>query len=380
MFVLVSNYITAIVCLVTAFVIQRIYVKEKNRSINAQSVQGIQWFSLAIFSWGLGAALNIILLSFFAINSQHKIIVSLGVFVSLLNSLFILMSIPSIKHYEKRNLVIRIIERFTNKEVFMIFGGILLMIASVFLISFYGGNQEKSSNNVIWLIDIPISLVVAFALLQELNKAFKNRGMQFMYLPTFVLFVLIIIAVTHRIIPTNNIQNWMHLNSWNTLGIVTALSFKFLFILLFTILLYSWKLLAEKEEQQSEFIKIKQQKNTLIKDKETLLIANESHLDTIKHLKSEIQQQKKKYKKLKKSSKVELSDRQKEVLANLGVCGSKKSYTEIAEAMNISVDGFQAHIYQIKKALNISGAGGKEQLINYAINNDLLQYATIKCD
>ena len=236
------------------------------------------------------------------------------------------------------------------------------MIASVFLISFYSGYQENSSNNVIWLIDIPFSLVVAFALLQELNKAFKNRGMQFMYLPTFALFVLIVIAVTHRIIPTENLPNWINLNTWDILGIVTALSFKFLFILLFTILLYSWKLLAEKEEQQSEFIKIKERKDKLEKDKETLLIANESHLDTIKHLKSEIQQQKKKYKKLKKSSKVELSDRQKEVLANLGICGAKKSYTEIAEAMNISVDGFQAHIYQIKKVLNISGSGGKETI------------------
>ena len=45
---------------------------------------------------------------------------------------------------------------------------------------------------------------------------------------------------------------------------------------------------------------------------------------------------------------VNLSERQKEVLGNLGVCGVQKSYTEIAEAMNISVDGFQTHIYQIK--------------------------------
>jgi DNA-binding CsgD family transcriptional regulator len=343
-------------------------------------VEGIQWFSLAIFSWGFGALVNIILVSFFDINFNDKIIVSLGVFFSLINSLFILMSIPSIEHYEKRNLVIRIIERFSNKEVFIIFGGILLMIASVFLISFYSNNQENSSNNVIWLIDIPISLVVAFALLQELNKAFKNRGMQFMYLPTFALFTLIIIAVTHRIIPIEQINTWIHLNTWNSIGIITALSFKFLFILLFTILLYSWKLLSEKEEQQSEFIKTKAKKDNLEKDKETLLLANESHLDTIKHLKIEIQQQKKKFKKLKKSTKVELSDRQKEVLANLGICGKQKSYTEIAEAMNISVDGFQAHIYQIKKALNISGSEGKEQLISYAVDKDLLKFATISCD
>ncbi|WP_299135595.1 hypothetical protein [uncultured Tenacibaculum sp.] len=375
----VSFYITAIVCLITAFVIKRVYFKEKNKNTDTNSIQGIKWFALAIFSWGAGAFINIILTSVFNISTNHKIIISLGVFFSLVNSLFILMSIPSIEHYEKRSIVIRIIERFTNREVFIIFGGILGMIASVFLISFYSNNNENASNNVIWLIDIPISLVVAFSLLQELNKAFKNRGMRFMYLPTFALFVLIIIAVTHRIIPETQIQYWIPLSTWNILGIVTALSFKFLFILLFTILLYSWKLLAEKEEQQSEFIKIKTIKDTLEKDKETLLIANESHLDTIKHLKSEIDQQKKKYKKLKKSSKVELSDRQKEVLANLGVCGTKKSYTEIAEAMNISVDGFQAHIYQIKKALNVSGSDGKEQLISYAIDKNLLGFATISC-
>ncbi|WP_422090396.1 helix-turn-helix transcriptional regulator [Tenacibaculum ovolyticum] len=380
MLAIVSNYITAIVCLITAFVIQRVYVKERAKNVDGKSVQGIQWFSLAIFSWGLGAFLNIFIISFFDVSSNHKIIVSLGVFISLINSLFILMSIPSIEHYEKRNLVIRIIERFTNKEVFIIFGVILLMIASVFLISFYSNNQENSSNNVIWLIDIPISLVVAFSLLQELNKAFKNRGMQFMYLPTFALFTLIIIAVTHRIIPIQYVKTLGYLNTWNSLGVITAVSFKFLFILLFIILLYSWKLLLEKEEQQSEFVKIKAKKESLEKDKEILLIANGSHLDTIKHLKYEITSRKKKYKKLKKSSKVELSDRQKEVLANLGVCGSEKSYTEIAEAMNISVDGFQAHIYQIKKALNISGADGKEQLITYATDKKLIDFATISCD
>ncbi len=376
----ISYYTTAIVCCIAAFVIQRIYLKEKAKNATSISVQGIKWFALAIFSWGLGAFINITLTHFFEVPHQSTLIISLGVFFSLLNSLFILMSIPSIEHSGKRNLVIRIIERFTNKEVFIIFGVILLMISSVFLISFYSNNQSNTNSNVIWLIDIPISLVVAIALLQELNKAFKNRGMRFMYLPTFALFLLIVVAVTHRIIPIKQATIWLSENTWNLLGVITGLSFKFLFILLFTILLYSWKLLAEKEEQQSEFLKIKASKTTLEKDKESLLIANESHLDTIKHLKLELSQQKKKYKKLKESSVVELSERQKEVLANLGVCGTKKSYTEIAEEMHISVDGFQAHIYQIKKALNISGTGGKEQLIQYAKDNNLLSFATISCD
>ena len=116
----------------------------------------------------------------------------------------------------------------------------------------------------------------------------------------------------------------------------------------------------------------------LEKENESLVLANESHLDTIKHLKADLNQQKKKYKKLKKSSKVVLSERQKEVLGNLGVSGTATSYTALAEAMHIGVDGLQTHIYQIKKVLSISGADGKNQLIAYAKEHDLIKYATIK--
>ncbi len=373
----IGHYVTAIVCIITAFVIHRIYFKEKKRDASAVSLQGIKWFGLAIFSWGLGALINIILLYVVGLEENHKLIVSLGVLFSLFNSLFILMSLPSIEHSGKRNLVIKIIEQFTAKEVFVIFLAVFAMIASVFLVAFYNNNLDASSNSVIWLIDIPISLVVAFSLLNELNKAFRNRGMRFMYLPTVALFVLIVIAVLHRIVPDNQAEKIMQLSSWGFIGVLTALSFKFLFVLLFTILLYSWKLLAETEERQTEFIKQQKQTKKLEKEKEVLTLANESHLDTIKHLKNELTKRKKKYKKLKKSSKVKLSSRQTEVLANLGLCGATMSYTEIAEAMHIGVDGFQAHIYQIKKALNISGTDGKEQLIAYAIENNLLGKATI---
>jgi len=373
----IGYYVTAIVCVITSFVIHRIYYKEKRRQASAISLNGIKWFGLAIFSWGLGALVEIILISILGLEMNHKLIVSFGVFFSLINSLFILMSLPSIEHEGKRNLVIQIVERFSEKEVFVIFGGILLMLGSVFLVSFYTSTQDISNNSVIWLIDIPISLVVAFSLLNELNKAFRKRGMKFMYLPTFALFLLIVIAVLHRIVPDHQAIKLMELANWNFIGVLTALSFKFLFVLLFTILLYSWKLLAEKEEQHTEFTKLQVAKSQLKRDKEILELANESHLDTIKHLKDDLSSRKKKYKKLKKSSKVVLSDRQKEVLANLAVCGSTISYTEIAEGMHIGVDGFQAHIYQIKKVLNISGSGGKKQLIQYAIDNNLLGYATI---
>jgi len=373
----IGYYVTAIVCIITSFVIHRIYYKEKRRQASVISLNGIKWFGLAIFSWGLGALVDIILISILELETNHKLIISFGVFFSLINSLFILMSLPSIEHEGKRNLVIQIIERFSEKEVFVIFGGILLMLGSVFLVSFYTSNQDISNNSVIWLIDIPISLVVAFSLLNELNKAFRKRGMKFMYLPTFALFLLIVIAVLHRIVPDHQAIKLMNIPNWNFIGVLTALSFKFLFVLLFTILLYSWKLLAEKEEQQTEFSKLQLAKSQLKRDKEILELANESHLDTIKHLKDELAIRKKKYKKLKKSSKVDLSDRQKEVLGNLGIVGAEMSYTEMADAMHIGVDGFQAHIYQIKKVLNISGSGGKKQLIQYAIDNNLLGYATI---
>ena len=272
----IGYYVTAIVCIITSFVIHRIYHKEKRRQASVISLNGIKWFGLAIFSWGLGALVNIILISILGLETNHKLIVSFGVFFSLINSLFILMSLPSIEHEGKRNLVIQIIERFSEKEVFVIFGGILLMLGSVFLVSFYTSTQDISNNNVIWLIDIPISLVVAFSLLNELNKAFRKRGMKFMYLPTFALFLLIVIAVLHRIVPDHQAIKVMELSNWNFIGVLTALSFKFLFVLLFTILLYSWKLLAEKEEQHTEFTQLQLEKSQLKRGNEILELANET--------------------------------------------------------------------------------------------------------
>ena len=65
MSITIVNYVTAIVCIITAFVIQRIYFKEKSRNASVSSLKGIKWFGLAIFSWGLGAFVNIILINIF---------------------------------------------------------------------------------------------------------------------------------------------------------------------------------------------------------------------------------------------------------------------------------------------------------------------------
>ncbi|WP_420574401.1 hypothetical protein [Kordia sp.] len=377
MYAHIESTVTAIVCLLTAFVIQRIYDKERKQQ-NINTISGIKWFGLAIFAWGIGALVTLITTKYFEVSAQAKLLIYWSVFISLINSLFILLSLPSIEHQKQRNMIVRIVERFSVKEFVMLFGGIFSMIAFVFIATSY--TNPDISSSFIWLIDIPISLVVALALLYELNSAFINRNMKFMYLPCFSLFVLIIIAVSHRIIPHELVQEYITLTNWSLIGIITAISFKFIFILLFSILLYSWKFLSEKEQQQSEFELLETERDSLLEDNEKLGIANESHIDTIQSLTKKLKQEEKKVAKLQEASKIELSDRQKEVLANLGICGRKKSYTEIAEAMHISVDGFQAHIYQIKKILNISGSGGKEQLIAYATENNLLQFATIDCD
>ena len=371
MFATLEYTVIAIVCLISAVVIQRIYFKEKRANAQSGEIRGIMWFGLAIFIWGLGALLNLIMISGFGWTSTAKILIFLGVAVSLLNSMFILLSLPSIKHGSSRNIVVRMVERFNQREFVMIYGGVMLMLAFVYLAA--SGGRAESSNSLIWLIDIPISIVVACALLIELNKAFANRNMRFMYLPSFALFVLIVVAVTHRIIPGDMIPSNIDETSWAMLGTVTAISFKFLFILLFSILLYSWKFLSEKEQQQSELELSFKERSELVKQNAQLIIANESHIDTIARLKSEVST-------LEKAARIELSDRQKEVLANLGTWGESKSYTEIADAMHISVDGFQAHIHQIKKTLNISGATGKDLLIQYARENDLLKYTTISME
>ncbi|WP_298515616.1 hypothetical protein [uncultured Kordia sp.] len=376
MYAHIDSFVTALVCLLTAFVIQRIYDKERKQQ-NPTTISGIKWFGLAIFAWGIGALVTLVATKYFEISPQVKWLVYWGVFISLINSLFILLSLPSIEHQSKRNMIVQLVQRFSIKEFVMLYSGIFSMIAFVFIATSY--TNPDISSSFIWLIDIPISLVVALALLYELNSAFINRNMRFMYLPCFSLFVLIIIAVSHRIIPYELVQEFISLSNWSLFGIITAISFKFIFILLFSILLYSWKFLSEKEQQQSEFVMLEAERNTLQLENEKLQIANESHIDTIQSLTKKLKKQEQKVSKMQEASKIILSDRQKEVLANLGICGEKKSYTEIAEAMHISVDGFQAHIYQIKKILNISGSDGKEQLIAYATENKLLEYATIAC-
>lgn len=360
--------VTAIVCMITAVVIQRIYYKELQKGASRKAINGIKWFGWAILIWGIGALSNLILVSALGLDSSSKLVIYLGVVVSLLNSLFIVLSLPSIEHNKQRSLIVKLVERFTEKEFGIFFTGILIMIAFVFVAASY--SNTSINNTLIWLIDIPISLVVALALLNELNKAFANRQMRFMVLPVLVLFILIIVAVTHRIVPIEYVANTIVDPVWESIGAVTSVSFKFLFILLFSILLYSWKFLSEKEQQESLAETLERENRVLTKEKDQLLVANESHLDTIRSLKSELQT-------LRDSSKIELSDRQKEVLANLGSFGDTLSYGEIAQAMHISLDGFQAHIHQIKKILNISGTGGKERLIAFAKANDILKHTTL---
>ncbi|WP_027395438.1 helix-turn-helix transcriptional regulator [Aquimarina latercula] len=376
MYVTLEYYVTAIVCLITAFVIHRIYYKEKIKNQSSIAISGIKWFGFAIFLWGLGALINVILVQLIDIETTNKIVIYLGVFISLTNSLSILLSLPSIEHQKERNIVVRLVQRFSEKEFVTLFSGVLAMIAFVFIVTSY--SNTEISNNFIWLIDIPISLIVAFALLNELSKAFANRAMKFMVVPCFLLFVLIVIAVTHRIIPQDKVLGYIDQEFWSLLGVIAGVSFKFLFILLFSILLYSWKFLSEKELKQTELEVLLDEKQLLLKQQEKLVVANESHLDTITTLQKRLKESEVKINVLEESTRIALSDRQKEVLGNLGACGASKSYTEIAEAMNISLDGFQTHIYQIKKVLKISGADGKEQLIAFAKANELLKYASIQ--
>ena len=245
------------------------------------------------------------------------------------------------------------------------------MIVFVFLTMSYA--NADLSNNFTWLIDIPISIFVAISLLFELNKAFSSRKMKFMYLPILSLFILIIIAVSHRTIPQDQVVQVIDQEFWTLVGSITSISYKFIFILLFSILLYSWKFLSEKEEQQTMVQTLSSKNLKLEKELELLTIANESHIGTIVSLKSEMIT-------LKNTHKVELTERQKEVLGNLANRGLKKSYSELASEMSISLDGFLAHIHQIKKTLNISGAGGKKELIDFANSHGFLKYVTLKDD
>lgn len=363
--------VTAIVCLISAVVIQRIFVKERARSSQPREIEGIKWFGLAIFAWGLGGLLNLILVKGLEWNPLDKFIIYLGVFISLTNSLFILLSLPSIQHQKKRGIIVRLIHHFSTWEFIGLYCGVLFMISFVFVATSY--SSSEISNNFIWLIDIPVSLFVALSLLYELNNAFISRKMKFMYLPTFALFLLIFVAVTQRIIPQDRALQVIDQEFWIVAGSITSISFKFLFILLFSILLYSWKFLTEKEQQQMLSEDLLSENKKLKHEVEHLELSVDSHLDMIKTMKKELRA-------LREGNEIIFSERQKEVLGNLVRYGKSSSYPEIAAKMYISVDGFQTHIHQIKKILKISGSDGKKHLIEYGEANGYLDYASPKED
>lgn len=359
--------VTAIVCLISAVVIQRIFVKERARSANPMAIEGIKWFGLAIFTWGLGGLLNLILIKGFDLNFLDKLIIYTGVSISIANSLFILLSLPSIQHKKKRGIIVRLVQKLSTWEFVGLYYGVLLMITFVFVGTSYSNSQI--SNNFIWLIDIPISFFVAMSLLYELNNAFISRQMKFMYLPTFTLFILIIVAVTQRIIPQDRALQILDQEFWTVVGSITSVSFKFLFILLFSILLYSWKFLTEKEQQQTLAEDLLSENEKLKIRMEHLELSADSHLDTIKIMKQELRD-------VKAGNEIIFSERQKEVLGNLARYGKSASYPEIAAKMHISIDGFQTHVHQIKKILKISGSEGKKQLIEYGRANGFLEFAS----
>lgn len=331
------------------------------------AIEGIKWFGLAIFVWGLGGLLNLILVKGLGWNPLDKLIIYLGVCISIANSLFILLSLPSIQHLKKRGIVVRLVQKLGTWEFVGLYCGVLLMISFVFVATSY--SNSEISNNFIWLIDIPISLFVAMSLLYELNNAFISRKMKFMYLPTFTLFILIIVAVTQRIIPQDRALQVIDQEFWIVAGSITSISFKFLFILLFSILLYSWKFLTEREQQQTLAEDLLSENEQLKIRLEHLELSVGSHLDTVKTMKQELQD-------IKEGNEIIFSERQKEVLGNLARYGKSASYPEIAAKMHISIDGFQTHIHQIKKILKISGAEGKKQLIEYGKANGYLDFAS----
>jgi len=81
--------VTSIVCLITAIVIQRIFFKELQRGASVKEINGIKWFGWAIFIWGLGALVNVVLVEVFTLAYTDRFVIYLGVMTSLLNSLFI---------------------------------------------------------------------------------------------------------------------------------------------------------------------------------------------------------------------------------------------------------------------------------------------------
>lgn len=236
-----------VICLLSSFVLLKIYVNE--RKIDAErNVRGIMWFGLATLAWAIGYTFEYFYSSYLISNNcvdtcieNDFMLISVKTSFSLLNSLFILLTLPSIEMEEKRNIIVELIEE--KGEQVIIVGYLLLSFVITSLILFM--IMHLGANNIVlYITDFIISFFVAVILLVEVSKAFSARNMGFMKMHSIILFLLILVTIVLLILPITNPEVTKAL--WYAVVYnFSSITFKVLLIFFFFILIYSSKVIQE---------------------------------------------------------------------------------------------------------------------------------------
>ena len=121
-----DSLITMILCISAAFILQRIYYVEKNRAIDKDRVLGIKWFSLSIFVWGIGALVAFLFMLLWPGDNTWFLPVW-SLLISVLNSFFILLSLPYIEHDHQRNRIVLLVQNNGVRGSLSIFVGVFLV-------------------------------------------------------------------------------------------------------------------------------------------------------------------------------------------------------------------------------------------------------------
>ncbi len=236
-----------VICLLSSFVLLKIYVNE--RRIDAErNVRGIMWFGLATLAWAVGYLFEYCFSSYLASMNcvgscveNNFILISAKTGFSLLNSLFILLTLPSIEMEEKRNIIVELIE---EKGEQIIIGGYLLLSFVITSLILFMIVELGANNIVLYITDFIISFFVAVILLVEVSKAFSARNMSFMKMHSIILFLLILVTIVLLILPITNPEVTKAV--WYAVVYnFSSITFKVLLIFFFFILIYSSKVIQQ---------------------------------------------------------------------------------------------------------------------------------------
>lgn len=239
---------------VFALVFYFLWRLKKQETLSGESIEGILWFSRALAVWCLSGIAGLVAGAY---GMPECAILFTSVF-STINSVFILLVIPSIDIEPDAPDLVKQIVALSKNKLGIIVGG--FMVVAITALGFLLFRSQFAENERIWhwlyVPDILFSLFTVLALLLVFKAAFHDSRRQ-MSLMVWVVYLTIFLTMLSEIgqtVPAWGLPETFIKQDFPVYYNVAATLFKMLLIMLFTILLYSFEIKKAAEHRVAELL------------------------------------------------------------------------------------------------------------------------------